>query len=75
LQLKPNCQIIFEEAVISFAYFFEYFLRKFDLNFFFLCCVQVLLCVSRSFFFPVLSLEVQDWARIDHGNSRSAAED
>jgi hypothetical protein len=72
LQLKPNCRIIFEEAVISFVYFFEYFLRKFEL---FFCCVYVLLCVSRSFFFPELTLEVQDLARIDHGDSRSAAED
>ncbi len=45
LQLKPNCRIIFEEAVISFVYFFEYFLRKFDL---FFCCVC---CASREGFF------------------------
>ncbi len=46
LQLKPNCRIIFEEAVISFVYFFEYFLRKFDFFFvvrpakFFFSCVD-----------------------------------
>ncbi len=47
LQLKPNCRIIFEEAVVSFVYFFEYFLRKFE--FFFV--VFKYCCVSREVFF------------------------
>ncbi len=49
LQLKPNCRIIFEEAVISFVYFFEYFLRKFD--FIFLLCLSIVVRLAKSFFF------------------------
>lgn len=48
LQLKPNCRIIFEEAVISFVYFFEYFLRKFEL--FFCCVLSIVVCLAKFFF-------------------------